>query len=215
MKRKLLIIGIGGVTCGGKTTVSHEIQQLLPNIHVKIFSQDKYIFPVTDSRHTWIQDLNHINFDIITSMDMAKMQSDVENYLQDKDILSISRKLTIFNTDNIENICKRLQLKLLKNGIDDILIIEGFLIYNHEPFLHLFHLKYFFTLDKRVCQERRNKRTYEHSAEVDGYFEKYVWPQYLTHFEYVQQIDENINYMDGTMQNPAHKIIKQLYSIIN
>lgn len=200
MKNQVLVIGIGGLTCAGKTTASKKIKELLPNIPVTIFSQDNYIFPVTDERHTWIRELNHINFDIISSMDMAQMHADVNMYLKDKELMAIEQ------TENSQN-------NSLVNV--EILLIEGFLIFDYPPFVDLFQLRYFFKLDKKTCQERRLRRVYEHSTEVDGYFDQYVWPQYLTHLEFVEQNMKNIKYIIGISPNPENEIIQHIFEVLN
>jgi nicotinamide/nicotinate riboside kinase len=72
MSSKILIIGISGVTCGGKTTLAYKLNKMFPTS--KLISQDDYFLDVDDPRHTWITELNHINFDILSSLDMEKME---------------------------------------------------------------------------------------------------------------------------------------------
>lgn len=81
----LIIVGISGVTCGGKTTTAHKLRSYLPNC--KIITQDDYYFDNDNPRHKWIQELNHVNYDILTSLDMDKMHKDVLNILNNEKLV--------------------------------------------------------------------------------------------------------------------------------
>ncbi|XP_013110654.1 nicotinamide riboside kinase 1 [Stomoxys calcitrans] len=85
-----LVIGISGVTCGGKTTLAHNLRDYFlgqRNVplwntpysinEVQLISQDDYFLPVDDLRHKWVEPLNAINFELITSLDMKQMLSDI------------------------------------------------------------------------------------------------------------------------------------------
>lgn len=80
MTETWLIIGISGVTCGGKTTladsllehfksaVGREIKTGVELRRVEIIKQDNYFLPVEDSRHVLVESLNHFNWEILSSM---------------------------------------------------------------------------------------------------------------------------------------------------
>ncbi|KAL1517422.1 hypothetical protein ABEB36_001189 [Hypothenemus hampei] len=73
--RNVLIVGISGATCSGKTTIARELHETFKNSI--LFSQDNYYLPVDDPRHVFLHELNHINWDIVTSLDMDRMTKDV------------------------------------------------------------------------------------------------------------------------------------------
>lgn len=73
--------------------------------------------------------------------------------------------------------------KIIKhNSLINILLIEGFLIFNHPVTLNLCNIKYHLHLPFEKCCARRLERDYE-PPDVVGYFEAVVWPAYEQHFE--------------------------------
>ncbi|KAJ9582284.1 hypothetical protein L9F63_003413 [Diploptera punctata] len=79
----------------------------------------------------------------------------------------------------------------------NILIIEGFLIFNDKKLADLCQMKYFLTLEREECWTRRNSRTYN-PPDVPGYFDQCVWPEYVKHRDQVFQQVSDINIIDGT-----------------
>ncbi|KAI8039276.1 uncharacterized protein LOC128259466 [Drosophila gunungcola] len=90
-----LVIGISGVTCGGKTTLAHSLHDYFKGLsgaplwnspytigEVRLISQDDYFLPVDDKRHQRNEALNVINFELITSLDMAKMLNDIAHIIK-------------------------------------------------------------------------------------------------------------------------------------
>lgn len=211
-----LILGISGVTCGGKTSLSQEISKLLPNI--KIISQDEYFLPQASEKHTYIPELKHINWEILSSMDMEKMVQDIQAIIRDNRILNInvSQIMEEFNNNGIQHDNKKIlknDLHLIKNKLSkfsvNILLIEGFSIFNYSPIDELCHLKFFLTLNRQTCLERRNKRIYD-PPDVPGYFEKYVWPEYIRHLNEVQEKRKNIVFLSEEIANKCVFIFNYL-----
>lgn len=60
------IIVIAGVTCGGKTTLATRLLSTLYPVHV--FNQDKYFYPDDSPRHVRCRDLDHNNYDVLSSL---------------------------------------------------------------------------------------------------------------------------------------------------
>lgn len=207
----LLLIGISGVTCGGKTTTATHLKNILPN--VTVFSQDDYFLDIKDPRQTWIPELNHINFELITALDMEKMHKDIVDFISVNNLKPVDHVDKIIcgtngvqRTANFFNIVhdKVTELKL------NILVIEGFSIFNYKPMQNLFHLKYYFTLDEEECFKRRINRVYE-PADCPGYFEKCVWPEHLDQLNEVKMTVKDIKYFDGTSTNSVDKILRDIF----
>lgn len=180
-KQNWLVVGINGVTCGGKTTLANGLTNFLslrtgsiiPNTkykigEVKLINQDDYFLPVDDKRHTTIEALNHINWEILTALDMKRLILDISALIKD-DHLLIRRP--------IENpsswLCK-------ESVIVNFLILEGFLLFNQPEILDLCQLKYHLHIPYEKCWARRSSRTYD-PPDVVGYFEMVVWPMYEKH----------------------------------
>lgn len=74
-----LIIGVSGTTCSGKSTLAQSLHKELPGSY--LVRQDDFFLPVDSERHTLIPALNHFNWEIMTSLDMEKMHTVIENIL--------------------------------------------------------------------------------------------------------------------------------------
>lgn len=183
MKMRWLVIGISGATGSGKSTLASRIHDnFLKSVIVR---QDDYFLPSDDPRHIRIPELNHLNWDLITSLDMQKMHSDVIKILQSRE-------------NNV-------------NSKKTILILDGFLLFQHKGITDLCDRKYFLTLTKEQCWERRKNRTYD-PPDVPGYFDKVVWPEYVKYKNEIVQnskLRETITFIDGS------KDIKEIYEIVS
>lgn len=205
---KWLILGICGVTCGGKTYLAKQCKKYLPNS--TLISQDTYFLPVTSPKHVLIPELNHFNWEILSSLDMEKMH---------KDILSIINKDHPVDTNNspdqeqekisIDVPLESIQLLRHKFRNTNILIIEGFCIFNYEPIEKLCDLKFYISISKETVCERRFKRVYD-PPDPPGYFEKVVWPEYLKHKEEIQENCKDIVYLYENNKNHLATIFEHL-----
>ncbi|XP_060535302.1 nicotinamide riboside kinase 1 [Cylas formicarius] len=204
----LLVIGISGVTCGGKTTTASEINKIFPGS--KIFSQDDYFWPVNDPRHVWIPELNHINFDILSSLDMEGMYNDVRRYIGSNKT-SKTRKHTINYLNGTD--CDLRKQCFEKTKDVRIVIVEGFCIFNYRPLTEVFDLKYYFTLDRDECYRRRVQRVYE-PPDCPGYFERCAWVEHLKQLEEVQETVENVVYFNEKNKNPVDTILRDILNIL-
>lgn len=182
MSKQWYVVGISGATCSGKSTLAEKIRDDFPmSIMVR---QDDYFLSPDDPRHVKIQELNHINWELITGLNMQKMHSDIIKILQ------FPGKNT---TDS-----KRL------------LILDGFLLFKHKAITDLCDYKYFLTLTKEQCWERRKNRIYE-PPDVPGYFDKIVWPEFVKYKNEVirnNELSETITFIDGS------KDMEEIYQIV-
>ena len=255
-----LVIGISGVTCGGKTTLAQKLREYFINqrnvqlwntpyviSEIQLISQDDYFLPVDDLRHKWVKQLNVINFELLTSLDMKQMLSDIawtmkgrylssdhiENVDVFNDVAPYSSNFEHFSSpqnqnygnpyignhngthhnsaqhmhskshhqkhhlqqqhyhlhnNNINNnhhhiirVNSQMAAQLRDNKIN-ILIIEGFMIFNQPELVTLCNIKFHFHLPYEKCYERRVQRTYD-PPDVTGYFEMCVWPHYEKNFK--------------------------------
>lgn len=197
-----LVIGINGVTNSGKTTLAHSLyehfkdqlgHELKPGIEVnrvELMNQDAYFRQVDDPKHQKIEKLNHLNWEILESIDMDKMINDVMKVLGKKFVLYNTRSSALVTSSQHENLfhnnfngnqqqhkarpfrgSDELMLnddehynfkKIVKhNQLLNILILEGFLIFNHAVTYDLCNVKYHLHVPYEVCYARRSKRTYE------------------------------------------------------
>lgn len=75
------VIGVSGVTCGGKTSLTKLLQRKFP--WAKLIHQDHYFYDPDWSNHVICKDAeNHVNYEIFNALDMDKMYKDVEAILE-------------------------------------------------------------------------------------------------------------------------------------
>lgn len=213
MSQKWLVIGICGTTCSGKTTLAKELLTILPANYVKLVCQDDYPLPDNDPREVWVPELNHNNYELLSSMEMDKMYDDIKTILKDRCCENKLNKKDerFFNIDAVGDIEKSAVDTVVKTNTY-ILIIEGFCIFNYKPIEELCDLKYYFTLTEEECRKRRLKRIYER-PDCAGYFDMCVWPQYLVYLKEVKESVANVTYFDQNSDH-QHRLKKILFDII-
>lgn len=169
---KTFVIGIGGVTNGGKTTLAKKLQKHLPNCSV--ISQDDFFKPESEVE----KDKNgFLQYDVLEALNMEKMMSAISCWMES------SRQYTAKDWGSTEEI--------------HILIIEGFLLFNYKPLNRIWNKSYFLTIPYEECKRRRSTRIYE-PPDIPGYFDGHVWPMYLKHKQEMEHLPLEIVYLDGT-----------------
>lgn len=219
-----LVVGISGITCGGKTTLANSLkqhldarrgQELKAGIEinrVELINQDDYFRPVDDPKHKKVEQLNHLNWEIIDAINTDRMVDDIMKTVGKKFVLynTQSRSLHVdhenlfahhfatgynstlsYNGQLMMNDDERLNIKHVKhNFLLNILIIEGFLIFNHPVTFDICNIKFHLHVPYETSFERRKRRVYD-PPDVLGYFEMIVWPEYeknLQHFKHRKDV---------------------------
>ena len=145
-----LVVGLGGVTNGGKTTLCQALHRRFStdryDLRVKTLHLDEYYRPDDDPRQIYLPKYQHHDWDCLNALD-------IDRFLRD-----------------LRTMCDRC----------DLLLVEGCLIFNIPSLEGeaAFHLSYYFDLPYEECQQRRADRRYD-PPDVDGYFEEHVWPAFL------------------------------------
>ncbi|XP_067644324.1 uncharacterized protein [Eurosta solidaginis] len=289
-----LVIGVSGVTCGGKTTLAQRLRDYFQQLRgaelwntayivgdVQLISQDDYFLPVDDVRHKWNDKLNVINFELLSSLDMKQMLSDITwtmrgRFISNDPLDNIDFINEMSMSTNSEHYAARpLQPQIyqpnqynkikqqtaltsrqhaasqqqnqkqqnhsshhhyhhhqqqpnlqvhttsppnmahssshsntimrvnsqhvsqLRDNKINLLIIEGFTIFNQPELLTLCNIKFHFHLPYEKCFERRQKRTYD-PPDVTGYFEICVWPNYEKNFNEIRD-RQDITFLNGEL----------------
>lgn len=187
---KLIVIGISGITGGGKTTLATRLFEYLAdpqnsNVYngfhinqVVLMHQDKYFYTRDSPHHKWIPEINFINREILSAMDMDKFANDVKETVH---------KLQSDNFNKPENENNDNSTQIIIN----ILIIEGFLIYNDPRICQFCQLKFHIYLSYDLGLQRRMIRTFKHvNPKPEWYYEHYIWPMYNKHLNEVPNKSE-------------------------
>ncbi|XP_012033470.1 nicotinamide riboside kinase 2 isoform X3 [Ovis aries] len=119
------IVGIGGMTNGGKTTLTNNLLKALPNCCV--IHQDDFFKPQDQIA---VGEDGFKQWDVLESLDMEAMLSTVQAWV------SSPRKFARAHGVSVR----------LDASDTHILILEGFLLYSYKPLVDLYSRRYFLTV---------------------------------------------------------------------
>lgn len=178
-----LIVGIAGCTCSGKSTLARAIAGHLERLraggdgdnrppsrltHLRrplgqicIVRQDDYFHKRDSAEHTWIPGWNYINRELLSALDMPRMCADVRQLIAAADSTPASAA-SAADADAKLN----------------VLLIEGFLIYNHAEVRARCELRFEVRIPREECRRRRAAGRQYNPPNPPAYFDEILWPHY-------------------------------------
>lgn len=186
---KLIVCGISGISSGGKTTLAKMLNDFLIQpqntdifdsykIHkVHLLHQDKYFYPRDSPNHTWIPEINFLNREILSAMDMKRCVNDFQTLVNEL------KSFDVTAPDNALN----------------ILIVEGFLIFNESAINQLCDIRFHIYLSYDEGLKRRFQRNFKHvNPQPEWYFEHFIWSYYKKYLDELPNKNELI-FLDGEL----------------
>lgn len=150
--KRRLVVGVSGVSCGGKTTVATALQKWLGERYGELLMQDNYYRPASEL------EINPItNFPEFDEPEAVKMWEIVEKIKKWKD-----------EEGEDEADEKR------------VLIVEGTMIFTNKEICDLCDLRYLVHVDFETAEYRRSLRNYP-IPDPPKVVEKNIWPKYIKH----------------------------------
>ncbi|XP_051923256.1 nicotinamide riboside kinase 1 isoform X2 [Hippocampus zosterae] len=175
---KKVIVGVGGMTNGGKSTLSRSLKEKIPNsviIAQDSFFKDDSVVPVDGNGFK--------QYDTLDALHMDAMMSQVDAWRRDPQAFLKEAGQTAKRVTSSANHVF-------------VLIVEGFLIFNHRPLNQLMNKRYFLEVPYDICKKRRSLRVYK-PPDPPGYFDGHVWPMYLRNRQEMESTATGILFLDG------------------
>jgi len=170
----MLIIGIGGGTGSGKTTVVNQIISEFPKGEVQVISQDSYY---KDTSHLSFEDRCKINFDHPQSIDFQLLEAHLKDLKKGK---SINQPVYSFKTHNRTGDTTLTEPK-------KVIIVEGILILSNTQLRTILDVKIFVHADSDERLIRRLKRDMaERGRDLDEVLDRYQTTLKPMHQQFIE-----------------------------
>jgi uridine kinase len=174
----MLILGIGGGTGSGKTTVVRQIIEQLPNNEVCVISQDSYYKDTSDLPY---EERVKINFDHPNSIDFDLL---VQHLKELKEGNSFEQPVYSFVKHNRTG-------ETITTYPKKVVIVEGILILTHPSIRELFDIKIFVHADSDERLIRRLKRDIaERGRDLDEVLNRYQTTLKPMHQQFIEPTKE-------------------------
>ena len=188
----MLILGIGGGTGCGKTTVVNQILNELPEGEVGVISQDSYY---KDTSHLSFPEREKINFDHPRSIDFELLEQHLKELRKGKIIEQPVYSFVKHNRTGDTILTKPRK----------VMIVEGILILTNPELREIFDIKIFVHADSDERLIRRLKRDIaERGRSIEEVLERYQNTLKPMHEQFIEPMKE---YADIIIPNNKYNTV--------
>ncbi|NNL16713.1 MAG: uridine kinase [Flavobacteriaceae bacterium] len=188
----MLILGIGGGTGCGKTTVVNQILEELPEGEVGVISQDSYY---KDTSHLSFDERVKINFDHPRSIDFQLLE----------DHLKELKKGSIIEQPIYSFVKHNRTGDTILTHPRKVMIVEGILILTNPELRNMFDIKIFVHADSDERLIRRLKRDIaERGRSIEEILERYQTTLKPMHHQFIEPMKE---YADIIIPNNKYNTV--------
>ncbi|KAJ7668469.1 hypothetical protein DFH06DRAFT_1181813 [Mycena polygramma] len=194
-KTRVILIGIGGATCSGKTTLAKHLKRILPNsviIHQDDFAPPQELVPVHPVHNVqdWDAAPGAIQWPrMITFLREVKATGEIPADHRSHDHLNEQKDLPIPEDVRARWTAVFEGLRAQRAAADDEEIVwglvDGFLLYWHAEVIAQLDVRIYLRVPEETLRARRHERHGYHTAEgtlwrdPPHYWENIVYPAYV------------------------------------
>ncbi|KAG2361571.1 P-loop containing nucleoside triphosphate hydrolase protein [Suillus spraguei] len=189
IKTKVILVGVGGATCSGKTTLAKHMKDILPNS--LIVQQDDFFLP--EEMLSTHPGLNIKNWDAPSAIDWPRMRE----FLRDvKDIGSIPLDhISYCSSDDGRHVpINENRADAWKTRFQDLeqrclvaantkviwVLVDGFMLYWDQDVIHQLDVCIFLRVQEHILKKRRETRSVLLPwIDPEGYWDIVCYPEYI------------------------------------
>jgi len=210
VKERVIIVGIGGATCTGKTTLAKYLRKILPGnslIHQDDFAPPQALIPIHPvyGIQDWDSAATGIQWDSMVSF-LGKVRAtggDIPPGHHSHDHLNEQKEVPVHSgvIEKWTEEFRRIGEERGKIGEKVTwVLLDGFLLYWNREVVDRIDVRVLLRAPRDVLRQRRHERHGYHTAEGElwrdppNYWEQIVWPAYI---EAHKHVFENGNWESG------------------
>ncbi|GJF00105.1 nicotinamide riboside kinase [Phanerochaete sordida] len=193
-KRRVVLVGIGGATCSGKTTLAKHLRNIVPHsviLHQDDFAPPQELIPVHPEHgvQDWDAPEGAIDWPrMVQALREIKRTGIIPPEHYSHDHLNKQKDVPVEDATVAQwrETFQRIEDEHKKKGeILTWVFVDGFLLYWNQEVIDSLDVRVFLRVPHDVLKQRRHERHGYHTAEgalwqdPPAYWEQIVWPAYV------------------------------------